>query len=101
MWAVVSQGPAPAVFPVKLTQVGGSQGTSTTVASWTYDVKDFCTDETLSTAAVNPTTTPHKWKRPSVGQMIAATFGLARLDPDGKTVLTWINEVADQQSCDA
>ena len=101
MWAVVRLGRTPATFPVKLEQVGGSQGTSTAAASWTYDVKDFCTDEKLNTSAVTPTTEPHGWQRPTVGQMIKATHGLARFDKDGKPILTWINEIAAQESCDA
>lgn len=101
MWAVVRLGRTPATFPVKLEQVAGSQGTSTAPATWTYHVKDFCTDEKLNAGPVNPTVDPHGWKRPGAGQMIKATRGLARFDKDGRPVLTWINEVADAESCDS
>jgi hypothetical protein len=40
-WGVVRLGRwSPTVFPVNLTQTGGSQGTTTTSASWTYSVID-------------------------------------------------------------
>jgi hypothetical protein len=87
------------VFPVTLAQVGGSQGTNAAAASWTYDVKDFDSDDVLE-AAVNPTASPHKFKRPSVGQMIKATFGYAHYTSDGDLALGWINEVADQEACE-
>jgi len=100
-WALVRLGnPAGAgtVFPVNLTQVGGSQGTTTAPASWTYDVVDAASGATLATA-VNPTASPHKWKRPSAGWMIAATFGYAHYNADAQLVLGWINEVAEQEAC--
>ncbi len=96
--SIVSLGPFPATFPVALEQVGGSQGTSSVPASWTYDVKDQATDTILSTA-VNPVSIPHRFVRPSVGFMIPATHGHAHLASDGTPILSWINEVADQESC--
>jgi hypothetical protein len=74
-------GGAGAVIPVKLVQVGGSQGTATAAASWTYDVKDFDTNDTLA-SGVNPVSSPHQYKRPSVGQMIKATFGYAQREDE-------------------
>jgi len=57
-WAVVRLGRwSPTVFPVNLTQTGGSQGTTTTPASWTYSVIDPVTNQTLATS-VNPTVSP-------------------------------------------
>lgn len=104
-WAVVRLGkPTPLhVFPVDLTQVSGTQGTETSAASWTYDVLDVETGETLE-SAVDPTASPHKWQRPSIGQMIAATFGYAHYQDDGyggeELVLGWINEIVDQEACE-
>jgi len=98
-WAVVRLGRwSPTVFPVNLTQTGGSQGTSTTAASWTYSVVDPVTNQTLATG-VNPTASPHKWKRPSAGWMIAATFGYAHYNAQGQLVLGWINEMVEQEAC--
>ncbi len=98
-WAVVRLGRwSPSVFPVNLTQTGGSQGTNSTAASWTYTVIDPVTDETLETN-VNPTVSPHKWKRPSAGWMIKATFGHAHYNAQGQLVLGWINEMVEQESC--
>jgi hypothetical protein len=83
---------------VNLTQTGGSQGTTTTPASWTYSVIDPVTSQTLATS-VNPTVSPHKWKRPSAGWMFAATFGYAHFNAQGQLVLGWINEMVEQEAC--
>jgi hypothetical protein len=103
-WAVIRLGqPVPMhVFPVELTQVGGEQGDEENPASWTYDVLDITTGETLA-SVVDPVASPHKWQRPSVGQMIAATFGYAHYQPNDagemELVLSWINEMVDQEAC--
>ncbi|MCL2646106.1 MAG: hypothetical protein FWD61_03760 [Phycisphaerales bacterium] len=100
-WALVRLGsPMKAqVFPVKLKQVYGEQGDEKKPATWTYDVSDAITDDTLA-EGVNPTSSPHQWKRPSVGYMIKATFGYASYDKDDKLVLGWINEQVEQASCE-
>jgi hypothetical protein len=99
-WALVRLGilPAVSIFPVNLTQVGGSQGSNQAPATWTYDVTDTVDGETLAGAA-DPVATPHRWRRPSVGYIIPATFGYAHWNTNGQLVLGWINEVADQQAC--
>jgi len=103
-WAVVRLGkPIPMhVFPVDLTQYGGEQGDEENPATWTYDVLDVVTGETLE-SGVDPVAAPHKWQRPSVGQTIAATFGYAHYQDDGsgglELVLGWINEMVDQEAC--
>ena len=104
-WAVVRLGkPIPMhVFPVDLTQYGGEQGDEENPATWTYDVLDVVTGETLE-SGVDPVASPHKWQRPSIGQMIAATFGYAHYQDDGsgglELVLGWINEMVDQEACE-
>ena len=104
-WAVVRLGKLMPVrvFPVDLAQVGGSQGDEENPATWTYDVADVVTGETLA-SAVDPTAAPHKWQRPSIGWMIPATFGYAHYQPDGagdwELVLGWINETVDQEACE-
>jgi hypothetical protein len=107
-WAVVRLGITPIavpirVFPVNLSQTGGSQGDESHPATWTYDVTDVETDDTLA-SNVDPTSTPHRWKRPSIGQMIAADFGYAHYEDDGyggeQLVLGWINEMVDQEACE-
>jgi len=100
-WALVRLGPPmPAfVFPVDLEQAGGEQGDEENPATWTYDVSDPVTEDTLA-EGVDPTADPHKWQRPSVGFMIAATFGYAHYNSDGDLVLGWINEMVEQASCE-
>lgn len=85
------------VFPVNLTRSGGSQGTPTTPATWTYSVVDPATGQTLM-RDVNPTVPPHKWKRSSAGWMTVATFGFAHYNTQGQLVLGWINEVGQAGS---
>ncbi|MDI9628234.1 MAG: hypothetical protein QM286_06780 [Acidobacteriota bacterium] len=103
-WAVIRLGqPVPMhAFPVELTKVGGEQGDEENPATWTYDVLDVVTGETLA-SGVDPVASPHKWQRPSVGQMIAATFGYAHYQPNDagemELVLSWINEMVDQEAC--
>lgn len=91
------------VFPVNLNQTGGSQGTASGPATWTYTVFDAETSQVLL-SNVNPVNSPHKWQRPSVGQMIKATFGYAHYQNNGSSspqlVVGWVNEVADQQACE-
>ena len=104
-WAVVRFGnhQPMRVFPVDLTQVGGAQGDEETAATWTYDMLDMVTGETLE-SAVDPTAAPHKWQRPSIGWMIPATFGYAHYVPNDSygydLVLGWINEMLDQEACE-
>jgi hypothetical protein len=100
-WALVRLGPPMPtyVFPVDLEQTGGEQGDEENPATWTYDVSDPVTEDTLA-EGVDPTSDPHKWQRPSVGFMIAATFGYAHYNSDGDLVLGWINEQVDQASCE-
>jgi hypothetical protein len=59
----------------RATQVGGSQGTSSTQASWTYDIESLETGESLLTAA-DVNTAAHPYERPDAGQMKQATFGI-------------------------
>jgi len=104
-WAVVRLGKLMPVhiFPVDLTQVGGSQGDEANPATWTYDVLDVTTGDTLE-SGVDPTAAPHKWQRPSIGWMIPANFGYAHYQSDGAggwdLVLGWINEMVDQEACE-
>ncbi|MDR1493991.1 MAG: hypothetical protein LBT05_14915 [Planctomycetaceae bacterium] len=98
-WAIIRIGSGRStLFPATLKRCGGEQGTDKKVASWKYDVVDALTDETLE-ENVDPTSSPHQWKRPNVGALLEATFGYAHYDKDGKLVLGWINEIAEQESC--
>ncbi len=104
-WAVVrlgnTSGPAGDgnVFPVTLSQVGGADGTRTTMASWTYNVKKLGAAVDLL-SAINPTSAPHKYKRESLGKRTTANFGLCALDESGDPFLTWINETIGVSACD-
>ena len=49
--------------------------------------------------SADPVASPHQHKRPSVGWMLKATFGMAYYDNDNELSLAWINEVAEQEKC--
>jgi hypothetical protein len=76
--------------------VSGKQGDNESVASWTYKVTDVLTDNVLE-EDINPTTSPHQWKRPTIGAFTAATFGYAHYD--NNLVVGWINEVPETTTC--
>lgn len=78
----------PAIIPVNLSGDGGSQGTNTTAASWTY------TATTLSGTQVLTSAVP-KNQRPAYGAVTRANFGYVHLTYSGDdTVYTlgWVNE---------
>ena len=89
---------AGSLFPITMAQTGGSQGTNAAAASWTYTVTDTLSGATIGTG-VNPVNSPHLWRRPSIGQMVAATAGLAYRTAAGALVITWTNEVEGPEAC--
>ncbi len=104
-WALVRLGNAlpQRVFPVELTLSGGTQGDEVYPASWLYDVRDAITGELLEHDA-DPIDVPHHWKRPNIGQMIAADYGYAHYRHNSvggvQLVLGWINETPYQEVCE-
>jgi hypothetical protein len=57
------------------------------------------TDEELE-EDVNPTASPHQWRRPNIGAIREASFGYAHYDKNDKLVLGWINETPEFAKCD-
>jgi hypothetical protein len=99
-WAIIRIGSGRStLFPVKLEKTGGEQGDDQKVASWTYKITDSLTDEKLE-EDVDPTASPHQWKRPDIGAFSEATFGYAHYDNDNKLVLGWINEISEVEVCE-
>jgi hypothetical protein len=89
----------PAVtFAVTMSQTGGSAGSKTTACSFTYTVTDALTGSSLGTG-VNPSTSPHVWKRTSLGKYVAATSGLAYYNSTPALVIAWCNEVPEVSAC--
>jgi len=97
-WALVRLGRAAQVFPVRLEQTGGANGSASGPATWTYTLRELLTGAKLQ-EAVDPTAEPHQWRRPTVGGMSAATFGYAHYAADGQLALGWINETVEQEAC--
>lgn len=92
--------PAPILFPILMTQTGGSAGSNSAACSFTYTVTDV--DSNSLGTSVNPSSSPHTHKRPNLGTMAAATAGLAYYgnnanDPELRIV--WCNEVISVSEC--
>jgi len=99
-WSIIRIGSGKStLFPVKLEKTGGEQGDNEKAASWTYKVTDALTDEKLE-EDVDPTASPHQWKRPGIGAMSEAVFGYAHYGKDDKLVLGWINETLQLAKCE-
>lgn len=83
-----------ALFPVKVTQSGGSDGDKTDAATWTYTVKTVDDAYTLSTSAMTP-----EWARASKGPMVKATHGTAYYTSVGVFTLYQVDEQEDSTTC--
>lgn len=86
------------MFPITLSQTGGSAGNSTTQCSFTYTVTDPETSAQLGTG-VNPTSSPHTWNRPSLGTLVAADSGMAFYNASDQLVIVFVNETPDVEAC--
>jgi hypothetical protein len=73
------------LFPVNVTQTGGSAGNATTQCSYTYTVTD------LNAVELGTVMSPVAAQRPTIGVMVAATKGSGYLS-NGTFVLWWVNE---------
>ncbi len=81
------------IFKVYLTQVGGSNGTKTTMASYTYDVFSDAGKTVKIGTALAP-----EW-RVANGPVSAATKGQASIDSAGNAVLEIAYEVWGSKAC--
>jgi hypothetical protein len=97
-WALVAVGAgSTGAFPITMQQTGGVEGDADGPATWTYTITSD--DGAELATEVGPTVAPHRFRRPAVGVMVAATYGLAHYGPDGILVVDWCNEVAEQEAC--
>lgn len=80
------------LIAVNVSQTGGSNGTQSTAASYTYTVTDAVTGETLG-SSMSPV-----WAR-TVGAVTAATHGTAYREADGDVVLYQVDEVPEVEAC--
>lgn len=83
------------MFPVRLTQTGGSAGTSAAQCSFTYTVKDFTNTNTLGTS-IGMT---GNGQRVANATMTAGTYGMAYFDASGTLILLWADEKFSQTNC--
>ena len=99
-WALIriGHGDVSTLFPVELKKSGGEEGDEKTATTWRYDVTHAMTDESLK-KDVDPTKSPHQWKRPAIGRMTQATFGYAHFNKKDELVIGWINETFVLSSC--
>jgi hypothetical protein len=92
-WALIriGHGDVSTLFPVELKKSSGEEGDEKKTTTWRYDVTHALTDESLEND-VDPTKSPHQWKRPAIGRMTQATFGYAHFNTKDELVVGWINE---------
>lgn len=88
-----------ATFQVELEQVGGTQGTSTEPASWTYNVKMWEGDGSIVKASASIDGAPNHYRRPNAGQLEPATFGTATYNSSGSLVIIDCNETLIFTTC--
>lgn len=95
-WAIVrlGGGGGSGLFPVTVSQTGGSAGTDAAKCSFTYTATDL--DGNQLGTVMSPT-----WARPALGAMVAATKGVGYYDAAGAFVLYQVDEVPDVVSCEA
>lgn len=86
-------------FQVELSQIGGSQGTSTTPASWTYNVTIWEGDGSILKASAEIVGSPNYYQRPNAGQLNPATFGTATYNSAGDLVIIDCNETFIFTTC--
>ena len=85
-------------FPVKLELSTLGNGSATTPTTHRYDVLDAETDELLE-SDINPSSSPHQWRRSAIGRYATGTSGLAYYDLSDNLVVTWTNEVPEFEVC--
>lgn len=86
-------------FQVELEQVGGSQGDSTTAASWTYNVKLWEGDGSILKASAEIAGGDNHYRRPNAGQLEPATYGTATYNSTGGLVIIDCNETFIFTTC--
>ena len=93
------------ILPVQLVVTAGTAadtGDDATQCAYEYDVFAIDADTEADTPLledVDPTADGHHHQRPTVGYMIAATFGYAHYE-DGALKLGYINEIMDAEACE-
>jgi hypothetical protein len=88
------------VFPVRVTQRGGSQGDSSNAASWTYEVRDIFSGEILEDTQNAPLAP--EIQRPNIGRSQEANandFGLAFYDETDTLKLWSVGEAIIAGAC--
>ena len=84
-------------FPVAMEQTGGEDGSSTEQASWVYSIRKLHSDAIIR-AGVDPGALPHHYRRPNLGRMETADFGLAMYDA-GELIVLDTNEIWIASTC--
>ena len=83
------------IFIVDMEQVGGDQGTEEVQASWTYDVYRHGNSDTPLAEGVafdGSADSPHDYRRQGLGEVGAATRGMAYYNSDGDLAIYHCNE---------
>ena len=88
------------LIQVRLSSTSGSAGDASTRASFVYEATDLNTTRVLQTG-INPNTgSSSDYARPTVGKMVAATYGWGYWASGGTFTLAGCNEYLDMQAVD-
>ncbi len=102
-WALIriGHGDTSTLFPVTLKQSDGESGDHESQCSFSYDVYEF---PDTGGAAIAENVDPNDdnfYRRPGLGKMKVANFGIAFHDENNELKLAWCNEVMEIKSCSA
>lgn len=101
-WALIRIGhsnKASSLFPVVLEKTGGEAGDHKTGCDFQYDVYDYPESGDALATDIDPGDSDHFYRRPSLGKMQEATFGIALYDDNEELKIVWCNEVIETKSC--
>lgn len=93
-WVFAAPSYPPNLFPVALTQYGGSAGDASTQCSFTYTVVSLDSSPVTLLTGASPV-----WNRPAYGKLVAATHGTAYYNASGTCILYQVDEVFDVAEC--
>lgn len=101
-WLVVSAGEG-GLVPLRLQKSGGSDGSATSSASWTYNVRLYGTSPILLanwdiTRSENNPLNQNEYRRPELGRIRPATFGTGLFTTNG-LIITDCNEISRYSTC--
>lgn len=85
-------------FVVGMVEVGGERGSAESQCSFRYNITDPFDEDSILLADVNPSESPHVWRRINIGAYSPATIGIAAYSDFGLFII-YCNEVPIAGTC--